>query len=90
MLLSKAMYSIDLSTNNTKSVLKLVKEIALVKNPVSIITYIIGKKFQHKCGHTAIDPNEQINTSQHYISCTGDLEQKGSWVHQWGYGPSVR
>lgn len=49
--------------------------------------YLIYKQLQDKGGYAAIDSNEQVDGSQNHISCTGNSEDKGCWVHKWSDGP---
>lgn len=45
-------------------------------------THIVGKELQHKSGHAAIDPDEEVHAGEDHVGCAGDLEHKGGWVHE--------
>lgn len=49
--------------------------------------YLVNKQLQDKCGNAAVDADEEVDRGQNDISCAGNAEHKGCWVHQRGDGP---
>lgn len=54
-----------------------------------VITHIAAKKLQYKRRHTAINSNQDVDTSKDHIGSAGNLKEERCWVHQRGYGPPV-
>lgn len=57
------------------------------RQETSVGTYVVGEELEDESGHAAIYANEEIHAGQHHVGCAGDLEHKGSWVHEWRYRP---
>lgn len=45
-------------------------------------TYITTEQLQNKSRHTAVNPNQYVDTGQDNVRRAGDLEQEGGRVHQ--------
>lgn len=45
-------------------------------------THVVGKELQHKSGHTAVDPDEEVHAGEDHVGCAGDLEHERGWVHE--------
>lgn len=59
----------------------------LVCMRISCITYVIIEEIHDEGGHATIDADEEVDASQHHISCAGHAEDEGGRVHQGGDGP---
>ena len=51
------------------------------------ITYIVIKELHDKRGHAAINTDEEVDASQHYIRCAGHIEDEWCRVHHGSDGP---
>lgn len=57
---------------------------------IDVIQLIVGEELQHKSGHTAIDPDEEVHASEDHVGCAGDLEHEGGGVHERCDGPPIQ
>lgn len=48
------------------------------------------KELEQEGGDGRSDADKEVDDNEEHISCRGDLEPKGCWVHDGGDGPPAR
>lgn len=56
---------------------------------VCLCVYRVVEQLHDKCGHTAINTNEEVNAGKDHIGCARDTEHERGRIHHRSDGPSV-
>lgn len=48
------------------------------------------KELEEKGGNSRSDANKEVDNYEEHVSCTGNLEPEGCWIHDGGNRPPER